>query len=86
MAYTEYPEVDIKTHRSLAKWNARFAAIGVFAGLYATQAIGMAEGALVVAISAVAWGAANSYRCQALRWQLEESDDSSETVREEDNR
>ena len=73
MAYTDYPEVDIKTHRSIAKWQGRLAALFFFGGLLATQTHDIASGSLVVAVGAIAWAGANSYRVQALQWELEET-------------
>lgn len=75
MAYTDYPDTDIQTHRSVAKWNERFAVIVIFGGLFYGASIESVEtGAVAIALGAVAFAVAQSMKIKALRWQLEETE------------
>lgn len=82
MAYTEFPEVDIKTHRSLAKWNRRFGFVIAAGGFYYYAAIETEPWvlSLVIAVVALVLLGSSEMRIQALEWELEESD----SVRESD--
>lgn len=74
MAYTDYPENDIRTHRSIAKWNRRLA-YPIMAGgcfYYARYESEPWVLAIVFAVTALVLVSAYGMRIQALEWELEE--------------
>lgn len=73
IGYTDNPETDIETHRSLARWTSwiGYAIIPLIA-LYAWQS-GFTPWGIVVAIAVSAWvqTQANAMRLEALKWDAE---------------
>ena len=76
MTYTSFPKVDIKTHRSIARWNKRISVLVFVAGtLYVPTAESPSFAAIAtVAIAGMIYSAALSMRLQALEWQIQEVD------------
>ena len=75
MAYTDYPENDIRTHRSIAKWNSRIAVAVLLGGAYYATTVEptLEVGAIAVAVASLVFVSAQSMRIQALEWELEET-------------
>jgi hypothetical protein len=71
--FTDYPETDIQAHRSMARWNRRFAVVIFFGGLWyaSTTAATTATGAVALALATSFYASANGMEVQALRWELQ---------------
>ena len=79
MTYTDYPKADIETHRSVAKWNKRVGGAVLLMGLYYSARMAADPQLAItatVAISALALSSANGLRLKALRWEIEQADNS----------
>lgn len=70
--FSDYPENDIRTHRSMAKWGERAAAVVFFAGVWLAalqspnvEVVGM------LSFAALIYAASNRMRQQALEWELQ---------------
>ncbi|WP_224332888.1 hypothetical protein [Haloprofundus halobius] len=73
--HTDYPEVDIRTHRNIAKWNFRIGIAAGVAGLYYGSKTGetwtMFAG---LAFAALSFWSATQLRLEALEWEVELND------------
>lgn len=74
--YTDWPEVDIKTHRSIARDMRVFAVLSIPVGLYSVATMDVAAwGPGVVFFMFAASAASLDYQAQKWEDQLEEGDD-----------
>jgi len=73
MALTDQPETDIKTHRSIGRWNKRFGTIMAVGGivLYST---GEPKAGFFVALGAFGYAVGQSMQMTALEWEIEAED------------
>jgi len=69
--FSDYPENDIRTHRSMAKWGERAAAVVFFAGVWLAQQSPNVEVVGMLSFAALIYAASNRMRQQALRWELQ---------------
>jgi hypothetical protein len=69
--FTDYPENDIKTHRLMAKWGERAAAVVFFGGVWLAQRSPELEAVGMLSFAALIYAASNRMRQQALRWELQ---------------
>jgi len=77
MTYTDYPQTDIETHRSIAKWNSRIAAVILVVGVWYTISVAsdpQLTGIATAAAAGLTYASANSMKLQALRWEIEETE------------
>jgi len=72
MAFTDYPQIDIKTHRSIGRWNKRFGLLIGIGGIY-LGSTGETMAGFVVAVGAFAFAAGQSMQIQALEWEIEQA-------------
>ena len=73
--HTDDPIADIKTHRWIAKWNKRFAAVVFAVGIiYGTSVDSLELVAILIGISAFMFAIAQSLEIEALEWYIEEVD------------
>jgi hypothetical protein len=69
--FSDHPENDIRTHRSMAKWGERAAAVVFFGGVWLAQRSPELEAVGMLSFAALIYAASNRMRQQALRWELQ---------------
>jgi len=69
--FSDNPETDIRTHRSMAKWGERAAAVVFFAGVWLAQQSPNVEVVGMLSFAALIYAASNRMRQQALEWELQ---------------
>ena len=77
MSYTDYPQIDVDTHRKLASINDKLSFGVLLIGLYyATQLAADQSLGIVASIAAFAAVQVTSIglKLQALRWEIEDAD------------
>jgi len=69
--FSDYPENDIRTHRSMAKFGERAAGVVFFIGIWLAHTSSRVAVAAMVSFAALIYATSNRMRQQALRWELE---------------
>ena len=77
MPYTDYPKIDIKTNRSIARWQKRAGIIIGMGGLYLAT-IDEPMAGFVLAAGAFAFAFGHSMEIQAIEWEIEQTADTGE--------